>query len=90
MDREGGTLSCVSTPGGWRPRCSQGDQSLQACVVFLTRPWSGRLGWAGVSTHSTVVMAKIVVTFPSLLPGVRASVGDIPLPRVTRSSPRAQ
>lgn len=22
--------------------------------MFLTRPWSGRLGWAGVSTHSTV------------------------------------
>lgn len=78
VDSEGGTLSCPRTPGGRHPPCSQGDQSLEACVVFLTRPWSGRLGWAGVSTHSTVAMAKIVATFPSLLPGVGASVGDIP------------
>lgn len=90
VDSEGGTLFCPSTPGGRRPPSSQGDQSLEACVVFLTRPWSRRLGWAGVSTHSTVAMAKIVATFPSLLPGVGASVGDIPPPRVTRSSPRAQ
>lgn len=35
----------------------------------------------GLSTHSTVVTAKIVVAFQSLLPGAGASAGVIPPPR---------
>ena len=86
---EGGPVSCSSTPRGRLPPCSWADQSGGLCCVPDTSmERTAGLGWG--DTHSTVVMAELVVTVQSLSPGVGASAGVIPPPRLTRSSPSAR